>query len=141
MALLRPRPLLPWLALGALHLAACRSVGPARDPGNEASDGFRRACASCHGTDGRGDGPVAPALLVKPADLTTLAARHGGTFPRDYVIAVITGEQEIGAHGTREMPVWSERFGTTSGAAVASWYARRRVELLADHVASLQTTR
>ncbi len=100
---------------------------------------YLRSCASCHGVDGRGDGPVAPALVVPPADLTRLAARYGGTFPRDVVIEVIAGERELAPHGTREMPVWSQRFGTGTAAA-ASIYARRRLELLADHVASLQRT-
>src|SRR5215468_7434075 len=88
---------------------------------------FLRACAACHGTDARGDGPVAPTLRVPPPDLTTLAARHGGRFPRAWVIDVVAGEREIPAHGTRDMPVWSQRFGGGSGAAaVASIHARRR---------------
>jgi mono/diheme cytochrome c family protein len=35
-------------------------------------------CASCHGADGKGDGPMAKSLKVKPADLTRIAARNGG---------------------------------------------------------------
>ena len=35
-------------------------------------------CASCHGTDAKGDGPMAKSLKVKPADLTRIAARNGG---------------------------------------------------------------
>ena len=31
---------------------------------------FATHCASCHGTDGRGAGPVAAALRTPPADLT-----------------------------------------------------------------------
>jgi hypothetical protein len=119
---------------------ACARVGRMREQQEEARDGYVRACASCHGLDGRGDGPVARELRVPPADLTTLSARHEGTFPRDFVIAVIVGEREIRGHGTREMPVWSERFGTASGPeAAASLYARRRLEMLADHVESLQS--
>ena len=121
------------VALAVLHLASCRSVRPLRDDGR---DWYVRACASCHGVDGRGGGPVASALRVPPSDLTALAER-GGTFPRRYAIAVTTGAQEITGHGTREMPVWSERFGT-GAEGVASAYARRRVEMLADHLESLQ---
>ena len=125
--------------LALVALAGC-SHGRLVHPGGEAEEGklsYRRACASCHGIDGRGSGPVAPALRTPPADLTTLTARHQGDFPRDHVIAVIVGERELPGHGTREMPVWSERFGPGAG-RVASGWARRRVELLADHVASLQ---
>ena len=76
---------------------------------------------------------------MPPPDLTTLTIRRGGEFPRPDVVAVIAGEHELPAHGTREMPVWSQRFGTGSAApAVASLYARRRLEALADYVASLQ---
>jgi hypothetical protein len=87
--------------------------------------------------DGRGFGPVAPALRNPPPDLTTLAARNAGVFPRAYVIDVIAAERELPSHGTREMPVWSQRFGPGPG-RVASGYARHRLELLADHLAALQ---
>jgi mono/diheme cytochrome c family protein len=106
----------------------------------EARESYQRACAPCHGTDARGGGPVARALAVPPPDLTGLAARAGGRFPRERVIDVIAGEREIVAHGTRQMPVWSQRFGPpdAGGPAIASLYARRRLELLADYLASLQ---
>ena len=32
---------------------------------------FGRHCAGCHGSEGRGDGPAAPALIPAPRDLTT----------------------------------------------------------------------
>ena len=38
---------------------------------------FQHFCASCHGVDAKGGGPMAPVLLVQPADLTTLSARYG----------------------------------------------------------------
>lgn len=128
------------LAVGAGIVAlSCTPRWPGLDTSDDGRTSYLRACAPCHGEDGRGDGPVAPALTVSPADLTTLAARHGGDFPREYVIAVIAGERQMPAHGTQEMPVWSQRFGTGSGAsAAASLYARRRLEQLADYVASLQ---
>lgn len=127
------------MALGVALLAACAPRGPSPS-GGEAESGtrlFLAACASCHGVDARGDGPVAPHLREPVPDLTSLAARHGGLFPRQYVLDVIVGRQELPAHGTRDMPVWNERFGSGPG-HVASWYARRRDELLADHLASLQ---
>jgi len=106
----------------------------------EARASYLRACASCHGGGGRGDGPVAPALSVSPPDLTVLASRRGGTFPRQEVIEIVAGERPIAAHGTREMPVWSQRFGPSGSgaAAVASFFMRRRLELIVDYVESLQ---
>jgi mono/diheme cytochrome c family protein len=123
-----------------LMLVACgRPPAPCPSP-DDAAEGERlylQVCASCHGADGRGGGPVAADLRVPPPDLGVLAAHHGGRYPRPYVIDVITGAQAFPAHGTREMPVWSERFGSGPG-LVASFYARRRIELLADHLATLQ---
>ena len=126
------------MALALVATSCVRHVGTpdAADDGGHAW--YVHACASCHGEAGRGDGPVAKALIVPPPDITTLTLRSG-EFPRADVIAVIAGERELPAHGTREMPVWSQRFGTGSGPpAVASLYARRRLEALADYVASLQ---
>jgi hypothetical protein len=71
---------------------------------------FRNSCAACHGIDGQGNGPLAVLLKVKPPDLTTLAARNGGKFPFDYVMRIIDGRATVGPHGTREMPVWGDRY-------------------------------
>jgi mono/diheme cytochrome c family protein len=103
-------------------------------------DEFLRACASCHGVGGRGDGPVAAALRPPPPDLTSLAARAGGRFPRERVIAVLSGDVALSAHGSRRMPVWSARFAPSDFAATAaaSIYARRWIEALASHVGSIQ---
>jgi len=73
-------------------------------------DLYRSYCASCHGTEGKGDGPVAPALNSKVSDLTTIARRNGGVFPAAQVNKIISGDQIILAHGTREMPVWGPIF-------------------------------
>jgi mono/diheme cytochrome c family protein len=71
------------------------------------STSFDLYCASCHGRGGTGDGPAAAALRIRPADLTTLARRHNGTFPREEVRAYIDGKNRApAAHGSSEMPVW-----------------------------------
>ncbi len=116
----------------------------AGSPAPEAWDGrdeFRDACAACHGADARGAGPAAPALRTPPPDLTRLAERADGRFPREHVIAVLSGEIHITAHGSREMPVWSQRFGPTGygATAAASIYARRWLETLASYLESIQT--
>src|SRR6186997_2926705 len=58
-------------------------------------DSFDRYCASCHGVDGRGGGPVASVLKTRPPDLTTLARREGGTFPRERVAAFVEGTERL----------------------------------------------
>lgn len=64
---------------------------------------FVENCAACHGADGTGGGVAAPALSVTPPDLTTLSARNGGVFPRDYVMSTIDGFAR-GAHFAPDMP-------------------------------------
>jgi hypothetical protein len=58
----------------------------------------------------KGNGPVAPALNVKPADLTSIVQRHGGVFPSKLVRDIIAGDDVILAHGTRAMPIWGPIF-------------------------------
>lgn len=73
-------------------------------------DLFMRHCASCHGEDGKGNGPAAAALKNQPADLTRVSLKHGGQFPRADIMRFIDGERPIPAHGPRHMPVWGEVF-------------------------------
>jgi len=136
----------------ALLLAACESersrvqqeIVPSREQQiAEGKRAYLRTCASCHGTDGRGDGPVAPTLRVRPTDLTRLASRHGGTFPRAHVEDVVTGASPITAHGTSDMPVWRITFGPTSSGAAATAALRRRRWLngLVDYLETIQEVR
>jgi len=69
---------------------------------------YRTYCASCHGVDGRGGGPAAPALRAEPTDLTRLEAR--GAFDESRIMAVIDGRRQVDAHGSRVMPVWGGVF-------------------------------
>lgn len=73
-------------------------------------DMYLTYCASCHGVDGRGDGPVASALVVEPTDLTRLEAR--GELDEGEIMRVIDGRREVDGHGTRDMPVWGAVFVT-----------------------------
>ena len=71
---------------------------------------YRLYCASCHGSRGHGDGPLASTLRRTPRDLTTLAASNGGHFPADLVAQVIDGRKPAKGHGGGEMPVWGDAF-------------------------------
>lgn len=71
---------------------------------------FISSCATCHGVKGKGDGPVANNLIIKPTDLTTLTSKNTGEFPRQRVSKYIDGRSVISAHGSREMPVWGNIF-------------------------------
>lgn len=74
------------LALGAVALAAC-----APQPQATGRALYDQYCLSCHGVQGRGDGPAAAGLARRPADLTGISARNGGTFPLVRVMSVIDG--------------------------------------------------
>lgn len=71
---------------------------------------FQSSCASCHGADAKGKGPVSDQLKIPPPDLTMLAKNNNGVFPTNAVYETIYGSKTIPAHGTREMPIWGERF-------------------------------
>jgi hypothetical protein len=71
---------------------------------------FQSSCAACHGTDGKGKGPVSAQLKVAPADLTVLAKNNKGVFPFSAVYEAIDGRQVIIAHGSRDMPIWGMRY-------------------------------
>jgi mono/diheme cytochrome c family protein len=75
---------------------------------------FNQYCATCHGTTGKGEGPVASALKVAPPDLTAIQ-KPGEKFPFDHVATKIDGEKEVTAHGTSKMPIWGTIFKHTSG--------------------------
>jgi len=72
---------------------------------------YKAYCASCHGVDGRGNGPMAAWMKVAPADLTRIAERNGGNFPLARVDRIISGEEVLpSGHGTRAMPIWGPVF-------------------------------
>jgi mono/diheme cytochrome c family protein len=97
-------------------------------------DLFRMYCASCHGRDGRGSGPTATALKVPPPDLTVLARRQNGVFPRARVELIVRGPATA-SHGSDDMPVWGPIFRALepSDARVDA-----RIRNLVDHIASIQ---
>lgn len=76
---------------------------------------FLSSCASCHGADGKGKGPMSGLLKVAPSDLTVLASNNKGVFPTDALYQTINGSRSVPAHGTREMPIWGERFNPIIG--------------------------
>jgi mono/diheme cytochrome c family protein len=93
-------------------------------------------CAACHGADGRGMGPAAAALKTPPADLTTLAKKHGGKFPEDYVATIVRFGSPVQAHGSADMPVWGPIFGVRENGNELA--LRRRIKDLCDYLATLQ---
>ena len=74
-------------------------------------DLYTTYCASCHGPDAKGKGPMAGSLKTPPSDLTRIAIRNRGVFPLLRVQKIISGEEQPSpGHGSREMPVWGPIF-------------------------------
>jgi len=102
---------------------------------------YQRFCASCHGMQARGDGPVAASLSVEVPDLRLIARRHGGTFPADLVERIIDGRHVLAAHGTRTMPVWGEELARSEpGNPDAEKVTRIVIGRLVDYLWRLQLT-
>jgi mono/diheme cytochrome c family protein len=98
---------------------------------------FRNYCASCHGGEARGDGPLAEHMRVHPSDLTLLSKANSGVFPFDVVVSVIDGRKGVKGHGSAEMPAWGDAFKKTSEAPDEA-AVRRKIEELAHFIWSLQ---
>jgi len=129
-----------WWVLLTLPLAAEEQPPPI--PGATTSAGqhyFQRYCSACHGQTGHGDGPVAAALRTPPADLTRIAQRRGGHFPVAEIAALIDGRTVLPAHGSREMPIWGERFGEMGGGgSVGEEVVRGNLLILIEYLRSIQ---
>ncbi|PWU05476.1 MAG: hypothetical protein C5B51_14540 [Terriglobia bacterium] len=78
------------------------------------ADLFKEYCAVCHGNDAKGSGPASDALKKRPADLTQLTRKNGGTFPELHVMNYIKGQDVVAAHGNRDMPIWGSIFSQMS---------------------------
>ncbi len=98
---------------------------------------FVNYCASCHGPQAKGDGPVAAAMQKKPADLTTIAKRSGGKFPTDTVFRTIDGRNLVLGHGGQGMPVWSDVFLRAPGATGPA-DIKAKIDALVAYLESIQ---
>ena len=100
---------------------------------------YDRFCASCHGAQAYGDGPVSRSLNVAVPDLTTIALRYG-KFPAAQIRDIIDGRGiDVRAHGTRTMPVWGYEFWVEEGGDVNAQRAvREAISRLVEHLRSIQ---
>jgi mono/diheme cytochrome c family protein len=132
--------------LGVFLFAICTAGArnkPAADrsqlPSNYVPSGeqmYKQYCAACHGADAKGHGPARAALKMPAADLTTLAKRHGGKFPYEYVTGVLRFGPGVPSHGSADMPTWGPIFDYLDSHNVSS--VQQRIKNLCDYLASLQ---
>ncbi len=104
-----PLVLLPSLFILAALIALAQDQPAAQVKELDGAEIFKNHCASCHGVDARGHGPLAPSLKHRVPDLTLISQQNGGKFPGKRLKQVIEG-YTISAHGSREMPVWGPLF-------------------------------
>ena len=107
------------------------------DPIARGRESYMTYCASCHGREGKGDGPVAEVMTTQPADLTHLR-EEDGSYPVDSVYAYIDGRADVQAHGTREMPVWGNVWGEVSGEPVPQEEVDQRIRELVEYIRTIQ---
>lgn len=111
-------------------------VKPPRQDYNSGAYLYRTFCASCHGEEGSGKGPVAGLLVTRPPDLTAIAARRGGQFNRPEVYVAIDGRRRVPGHGSADMPIWGDVLKVTEGHDEA--IVKKRIDALVVHLESIQ---
>ncbi|MEZ5714037.1 MAG: cytochrome c [Paracoccaceae bacterium] len=100
---------------------------------------YERHCATCHGIDATGAGPMAGVLVVQPVDLTALAKGNGGVFPSLRVVRRIDGRDPLVSHGS-PMPVYGDFFeGDDTALKTESGQPMMTSRAIADLVAYLKT--
>ena len=62
---------------------------------------FQAFCAGCHGSDAQGGSAAAAGPGAGAPDLTRIAARNGGVFPRIAVMSTIDGYTRRDQHGSK----------------------------------------
>jgi mono/diheme cytochrome c family protein len=129
------------LAAGGAVAASAQTTGPQIPPlairSVAGRDLFEFYCATCHGRDGKGRGPAAAALKIPPPDLTRLAVRNGGTFPRQRVEAFVTngGSVLTPPHGSSDMPVWGPVFRSLDP---SDTMVKIRIANVVEYIGSIQ---
>jgi mono/diheme cytochrome c family protein len=128
------------LALASLAAALPLSHSSSPEQKERAVHGeraYRIYCASCHGINAEGNGPMAQALTTRPADLTRIAERYGG-FPDDRIAATIDGRTEVLSHGPGAMPVWGLSFREAGSDQDQEREVREKIRDLVAYLKSIQ---
>jgi mono/diheme cytochrome c family protein len=109
-----------------------------KTPADSGKQMYVSYCASCHGVEGKGNGPVGLALRQPPADLSALSRNNGGKFPTQHVVAILQFGSQASAHGTAEMPVWGPVFDRMDGNAPQPALKSLRISNVVRYIETLQ---
>ncbi len=107
-----------------------------RTAATDAKQMYTNYCAPCHGTDGKGHGPVAASLRSQPSDLTEIQKNNHGKFPDAHVAAILQFGVDVPAHGSSLMPVWGPILGSMNRANVQD--KQLRISNLTRYLQSIQ---
>ncbi len=99
-----------WILALAIMLCGASAAAAGANDVAQGRTYYLRYCASCHGDNGSGHGPMASSLKQQPADLRMLSEKYGRPLRIKQVAKFIDGREYVAGHGSREMPVWGERF-------------------------------
>lgn len=126
-------------AIGTTQAPTVKKAPVAQSDPNSGQQMFTDYCAPCHGKDGTGNGPAAPALKKTPTNLAALARNNGGKYPAEHVAAVLTFGDEKAAHGSKDMPVWGQLFESLNwSSSTKDVEAKQRINQLNRYIESLQ---
>ena len=103
---------------------------------NDGKQMYTNYCAPCHGENGKGSGPAAPALKSQPTNLTLLSKNNNGKFPDAHVVTVLQFGVNEPAHGSANMPVWGPILGNMNRSN--SQDKQLRISNLARYLESIQ---
>jgi mono/diheme cytochrome c family protein len=131
---------LAWTSLaGVLTVTAVPEAARQHTGSTDAPNGaalYAEHCASCHGANATGDGPMSRALKHAPPDLTNLSLKNEGVFPSARVHRIIEG-RDVESHGDREMPVWGDVFKVQSDRSTGE-AAQKRIDAIVAFLESIQ---
>ena len=125
------------MAMAAPSRASAQQTSEAILGGSDGGSIYHTYCASCHGKEAKGDGPLADNLRIRPPDLTLLAKRNKGEFDADEVYRIIDGREPVKGHGGPDMPVWGDAF-RQSHDGYSEQAVKARIDAIVQHLKSIQ---
>ncbi len=114
-------------------------AGPERESGVSGAYAFRTYCASCHGADGKGEGPLAVNLRFQPPDLTLIAKRNGNEFPAEKIQRIVDGRKPLAGHGGPDMPIWGDAFRNAE-TGYDDAQVKQKIRFIVEYLRTLQAT-
>lgn len=96
-------------------------------------------CQSCHGSEGRGNGPMARSLRPRPNDLTVLSRDNGDKFPLARVLLSIDGRSRVPGHRKGHMPIWGLSLQQADADTNQEDEVREKIEYLIEYLKSIQS--